>query len=585
MPVHRSTRAPAVLVMCGVLLLLFAALLVHVCQAAFQHRGMTVDDGFIVFRYAENLVAGHGFRWNATSSPSEGFSSTVSVVGVAGLIRTGMDPVVAQMVLNLAGAVAMTAGLLAACGIRTWAAPVTCLPALYVVTDPNFVVHTSRGLETLLFMAMAVLLILLAGRVVRAAAPRSRGFIGLALACLLLGLSRPEAPLIAGACWLVAALILWRRGEPLREMIAGTGVGIVGVAAYLAWRVWYFGAPLPTPYYVKANLPTWMGVRDAIAFAVEYRELLLPAAMVSIVCWVLFLRRSATVTTPPLEALAVMVIAPPWLLYSARILHETGYNHRLSYPLVGMAALGLVSGLHFLLVMMFPRPRRALHATAIVALVAGVAAVAPRIEAARQDLRQPEPVDPYVASFIKVGRAVGSLGLGDTITFVTPVAGAMPYFSRARHIDPFGLASDELSRRRPRAERKRFMETLRWDVATFVVPPATPGAIDAASDPLFRTPYFTKWVIPAGEWVAQYDVLLDPEIGWLEFHHSEMRKLRDTATLVAMIAPPVRMDPPQAWLHFVYVSRASKHHDALVAALRGAAVPAVPESSHRTARR
>jgi hypothetical protein len=278
--------------------------------------------------------------------------------------------------------------------------------------------------------------------------------------------------------------------------------------------------------------------------------------------------------SPPLEALAVMVIAPPWLVYSARILHEMGYNHRLSYPLVAIAALGLVTGLRFLLGMMFPRPGRALHTGAVVALLVGLAAVAPRIQVARAHLRQPAPVAPYVVTFGKVGRAIGSLGLEDRITLVTPIAGAMPYFSRARHIDPFGLASDELSRRRPRAERQRFLANLRWDVATFVVPPATPGATDPASDPLFRTPYFTQWVIPARDQVAMYDALPNPEIDWLDYHHAEMRKLRDSATLVGRIPAPEPVDPPRTWRHFLYVSRSSPYHDALVGALRKVVDPA-----------
>ncbi len=556
----------------GLLLLLFGGLLVHDFRLAFHDRGTTVDDAFIVFRYAEHLVAGLGFRWNSTGTPSEGFSSTAALIGLAGLIRAGMGPVLAALVLNLVGAAALTAGLLVAARLRSWAAPVVCLPALYVITDRNFIVHASRGLETVLFAAMAVLVILLAGHVVRTGLPRSSGFVALAVACIVLGLARPEAPLIVGACWLVAAVVLWRRGEPLREMIPGIGVLLVGTAVYVAWRVWYFGTPLPTPYYVKANLPSWLGVREAMAFAVEYRELLMPAALASIFCGLLLFRRTGGVMTPPLEALVVLVIGPLWLLYSARILHETGYNHRLSYPLVGIAALGLIAGLRFLLGVMFPQPGRALRAAAVVPLLVGLVAALPKIQAARTDLRRAEPVDAYVTTFGKVGRAIGSLGLDERITFVTPVAGAMPYFSRARHIDPFGLASDELSRRRPRVERKRFLENLRWDVTTAAVPPATAGATDAATDPWFRAPYFTEFVIPAGESVAMYDVIPNPEVGWLEYHHAEMRKLRDTATLVGMIPPPLPVNPPRFWRHFVYVSRASPHHDALVSALRGVLV-------------
>jgi arabinofuranosyltransferase len=579
MRLERGDRTAALLVTSGLLLLLVGALLAQHCQLALHERGMTVDDGFIVFRYAENLASGHGFRWNASATPSEGFSSTVAVAGIGGLILLGVDPVLAAILLNLAGAVAMTAGLLAAGGLRTWAAPVTCLPLLYAITDLNFAVHASRGLETLLFAGAAVLVILLAGHVVRAGVPRRAGFVRLALASLVLGLCRPEAPLIIGACFMVAAIVIWRRGEPLREMVAGTGVLLAGVVLYVAWRVWYFGAPLPTPYYVKANLPSWLGVREATAFAVRYSKLLIPAAAASIACWVLLLRRTAATRTPPVEALAVMVICPPWLLYSARILHEVGYNHRFSYPLVAIAALGLVAGLRFLLGIAFPRPGRALLVGALVVLLLGLAAVAPRIWWARQQLRQPEPVNPLVASFANVGHAIGSLGLGDSITFVTPVAGAMPYFSRARHIDPFGLASDELSRRRPKEERRRFLEQLQWDVTTAVVPSATPGATSAANDPLFTTPYFTKWLVPSGEWVAKFDVLVDPSVSWIEYHHSEMRKLRDTATLVGMIPSPQPLDPPRGFRHYLHVSRASPHHDALVRALRHAVVPPEPAAA------
>lgn len=572
MPLKWGDRTPVVLVTSGLLLLLFGALLWQQCQLAFYDRGMMVDDGFIVLRYAENLVAGHGFRWNASGAPSEGFSSTLAVVGIGAFLLLGVDPILAAILLNLMGAIAMTAGLLGASGLRTWAAPLTCLPILYVITDLNFAVHASRGLETAFFAGMAVLFILLGGKIVRAEVPRRAGFVGLALASLVIGLGRPEAPLIIGAVFMVAAIVLWRRGESLREMVPGAGVLLAGVVLYLAWRVWYFGAPLPTPYYVKANLPSWLGVREATAFAVRYSKLLIPSAVVSIACWVFLLRRSGATRTPPLETLVMMAIVPPWLLYSARILHEMGYNHRFSYPLLGIAALGLVTGLRFLLGVLFPRPGRAMHVIAVAALLVALAGVSPRIRWAREELRRPARIDTLVASFIGVGRAIGSLELGDRITFVTPVAGAMPYYSRARHIDPFGLASDELSRRRPREERKRFMENLRWDVTTAVVPAATPGATRAENDPLFRTPYFTEWLVPSGEWVARFDVLTDPSISWLEFHHSEMRKLRDTATLVGMIRVPQPHAPPRGFRHFVFVSRDSPHHDELVRALRGAVV-------------
>ena len=74
---------------------------------------MAVDAAFVAARYAANLGAGHGFRWNAASPPCEGFTSTVQVVLLAIAGKLGVGPLGAAAALGAAAVAGLAAALLA----------------------------------------------------------------------------------------------------------------------------------------------------------------------------------------------------------------------------------------------------------------------------------------------------------------------------------------------------------------------------------------------------------------------------------------------------------------------------------------
>ena len=68
-------------------LLLSLALLLLLASRFFDH---TVDDAFISYRYARNLVEGHGLVWNV-GQRVEGYTDFLWVVLISGALAVGID--------------------------------------------------------------------------------------------------------------------------------------------------------------------------------------------------------------------------------------------------------------------------------------------------------------------------------------------------------------------------------------------------------------------------------------------------------------------------------------------------------------
>ncbi len=193
-----------------------------------------IDDDFICFRYARNLLQGDGLVFNP-GERIEGFTAPLWVLVIAAGLALGWNPVTLSLTLSAL-----------ACGLAAWAVgsawrtlrPESSwpVPALLVATSPALAFHGAAGLGTTLLASLLVTWLALG---LRAEARQESAWgagIALALACLL----RQEAALFAipfffgpghrrGAAWLpLAALAAW---------------------TCLRWL--YYGGLLPMTYTVK----------------------------------------------------------------------------------------------------------------------------------------------------------------------------------------------------------------------------------------------------------------------------------------------------------------------------------------------
>ena len=230
------------------------------------------DDAFISFRYARNLLEGHGLVFNP-GEYVEGYSNFLWTLELAFLWALfGLRPEYAAPWLSVACTVATIATMLwwvvrtprlQERGLVAWMA------LGLVCSSATFAVWTSGGgLETRQFTFFILL-----GVVSLALYRHSRwGLLTTALSLTAAAYTRPEGPLVAACCfaWFAIQHLLTNRRLPWRELGILVGPFLLLVAAHFLFRYSYYGEWLPNTYYAKYVRPWYeAGFRYLVAAALE----------------------------------------------------------------------------------------------------------------------------------------------------------------------------------------------------------------------------------------------------------------------------------------------------------------------------
>ncbi len=202
--------------------------------ASFASSG-PCDDDFILYRYAQNLVAGEGLVYNP-GEWIEGFSTWLWVLVLVAGMGLGLAPELVSQGLGLASFAAL-AWVLVVFGQRK-SPELGWIPGLAAALSPALAYHASLGLGTVpLALALTLGFVLFQQAEARGASLVPAG-LALGIACLL----RAEALLFA----LPFAAWGWRKGR---------GVGALLPLLFLLglsitrWRL--YGRTLPVTYDVK----------------------------------------------------------------------------------------------------------------------------------------------------------------------------------------------------------------------------------------------------------------------------------------------------------------------------------------------
>jgi len=197
-----------------------------------------VDDAYITFRYARNLLEGNGFVYN----PGEQVLGTTTplytslLAGLAFISGTRDFPALATFVNALAGMVSILLLYHLGCSF-SGRKKVGAAVALLWAVAPYGVAFTIGGMETELTIALLV----------AASLAYLNGY-DRAMAALsaLAFLARPDTVILTGLLWL--GLILKRRRIPWRE----AGIALVLLAPWLIFSILYFGSPFPHSIAAKS---------------------------------------------------------------------------------------------------------------------------------------------------------------------------------------------------------------------------------------------------------------------------------------------------------------------------------------------
>jgi arabinofuranosyltransferase len=167
----------------------------------------TIDDAFISFRYARNLIDGHGLVYNP-GERVEGYTNLSWTLMIAGALAAGLDPEWFTTVLGGLfglGTIVVTYRLAER---LLPASPLPCVATWLLASSPGACGHAVFGLETSMFAFLIVAGILVFLR----EQEHERGWPWSGLIFALAGLTRPEAPLFFGL------MMLHLGGRPLLEL-------------------------------------------------------------------------------------------------------------------------------------------------------------------------------------------------------------------------------------------------------------------------------------------------------------------------------------------------------------------------------
>jgi hypothetical protein len=200
----------------------------------------TVDDAFIVARYARNVASGAGYGMNA-GMRSDGVTGPLWLVPQLIAVRAGIDPVLVAKLLGAlcaAGAVWLLLRSMAARALGGRA----LLPALALIAlSPSLGTASGSGLET----GAATLLFTIAA-LATTRRPRPSGW-SLGTCVAALAWLRPELALACGVL-LASAALRDRRAGAIATVLA-----LAGAAALVAWRWTLFDDWLPLSVRAKAG--------------------------------------------------------------------------------------------------------------------------------------------------------------------------------------------------------------------------------------------------------------------------------------------------------------------------------------------
>jgi hypothetical protein len=262
-----------------------------------------MDDAYISYRYAWNLLHGHGLVYNV-GEVVEGYTNFLWTLVAAASIAAGIPPAAATLTLNIA----LTMGLLA----LTWQLSVRLSSGRYMwalaavallLVDGSLLAYGARGsgMEAMPFAFLVLLSIALLWKDGDHNAIRWRAAGGVTLALSVL--TRPEGLLVAAVVLTIRTLAGWRAyrrlstetreagGErPTRYSMLTTRYSLAAalvpflllVVPYEVWRISFYGYLFPNTFYAKTGTTTALigrGLYFANYFIAERSVLMVFAAV------------------------------------------------------------------------------------------------------------------------------------------------------------------------------------------------------------------------------------------------------------------------------------------------------------------
>lgn len=208
-----------------------------------------VDDAYITFRHAQNLVRGDGFTFNSgdrllsTTSPLHAL--LLAIIALLGLTNF---PLIAVWLSAVSMIVLCVSLLFSFLSLREASAGLLCI--LLIISQHWF--YRFFSLETIVVLALNVTAVALALR-------EHWGWAGVAAGFAMIG--RPDSIIVAS---IVAVFALMTSKPFYRGFWKYAAAASFSYGAWFAFSLFYFGTPFPNTLQAKSGFATWTVFIDSL---------------------------------------------------------------------------------------------------------------------------------------------------------------------------------------------------------------------------------------------------------------------------------------------------------------------------------
>ena len=396
------------------------------------------DDAFISFRYAANLVQGHGLTWNPGEPHIEGYTNFLWTLLMAIPIRYGLDPVEFSFALGTAFffcSLLVVHGL--ARGILGSARSAT-LCVIVLGTNYTFSAYATGGLETQMQTALLLCVALMVFNTSRAASRRMVALVAISVVSAAAILTRPDSILPLAVIYAASFRTLLEDRTSLADTCARVASllwpALAIVMIFGLWKLDYYGNLLPNTFHAKvASGPSSIrGVIYLGYFMGSYGWL--PFVVLSLV-------RIRHEEARSFWMRLCIILTAIWLVYVV-LVGGCFMEFRLLVPV-----------LPFMVIVMIGTLSKTLQPAGRLAIVAGLVLMSLFHQATftgKYGVESIRGLQGHIryGRWEQIGKQLGNIfgGLTPGITIATTASGAIPYYSGLKTIDMLGLNDEWIAR-------------------------------------------------------------------------------------------------------------------------------------------
>jgi arabinofuranosyltransferase len=312
-------------------IILLAALAIHA-----WHLRLVNDDFFISLRYAENWLKGEGLVWNP-GERVEGYTNFMYVVILAGVLKSGAEPVMAAQMLGFISAciaLFLTARTYQRLNPQENPGPEMIAPAMLVSSGP-YAAWSVAALETPIFLALVLAALLLFFKWLDE--KKTWTIIAGGFLFTLSAMTRPEGLAFYAIALLWLQGTAWKREGRITLSIWPALMGLVIIyIPYFIWRYSYYGWLLPNSFYarmgtsISQDVMLWKkGISYIFLFLKTYPLLALLAIPV-------FMKRKDSVNA---RLALILILIFFWMAYLVAVGGDSKIYFRLMVPAMPFIAI------------------------------------------------------------------------------------------------------------------------------------------------------------------------------------------------------------------------------------------------------